>query len=71
MLPLSAEVKRHFSYRIAEAGRKVLYEGAAKGSSRRSKLTAEEQDREYAVLNYLEGGEDGEDGGAAVGYWRE
>ena len=57
MLPLSAEVKRHFSYRIAEAGRKVLYEGAAKGSSRRSKLTAEEQNREYAVLNYLEGGE--------------
>ena len=57
MLPLSAEVKRHFSYRIAEAGRKVLYEGAEKGSSRRSKLTAEEQDREYAVLNYLEGGD--------------
>jgi len=57
MLPLAAEVKRHFSYRIAEAGRKVLYEGAAKGSSRRSKLTVEEQNREYAVLNYLEGGE--------------
>src|SRR5882757_2923355 len=57
MLPLTAEVKRHFFYRIAEAGRKVLYEGAAKGSSRRSKLTAEEQNREYAVLNYLEGGE--------------
>src|SRR5882757_7769529 len=57
MLPLAAEVKRHFFYRIAEAGRKVLYEGAAKGSSRRSKLTAEEQNREYAVLNYLEGGE--------------
>ncbi len=57
MLPLAAEVKRHFFYRIAEAGRRVLYEGAAKGSSRRSKLSAEEQDREYAVLNYLEGGE--------------
>jgi primosomal protein N' (replication factor Y) (superfamily II helicase) len=57
MMPLAAEVKRHFFYRIAEAGRKVLYEGAAKGSSRRSKLTAEEQNREYAVLNYLEGGE--------------
>ena len=56
MLPLSAEVKRHFFYRIAEAGRKVLYEGAAKGSSRRSKLSAEEQNREYAVLNYLEDG---------------
>jgi primosomal protein N' (replication factor Y) len=57
MLPLAAEVKRHFFYRIAEAGRRVLYEGAAKGSSRRSKLTPEEQNREYAVLNYLEGGE--------------
>src|SRR3984885_9347787 len=57
MLPLSAEVKRQAFYQIAEAGRRVLYEGAAKGSSRRSKLTAEEQNREYAVLNYLEGGE--------------
>ncbi len=57
MLPLSAEVKRQFVYRIAEPGRKVLYEGAAKGSSRRSRLTAEEQNREYAVLNYLEDGE--------------
>jgi primosomal protein N' (replication factor Y) (superfamily II helicase) len=57
MLPLAAEVKRHFSYRIAEAGLRVLYEGAAKGSSRRSKLSAEEQNREYAVLNYLEGGD--------------
>jgi primosomal protein N' (replication factor Y) len=57
MLPLAAEVKRHSFYRIAEPGRKVLYEGAAKGSSRRSKLSPEEQNREYAVLNYLEGGE--------------
>src|SRR5438270_10561396 len=57
MLPLAAEVKRNFSYRITEAGRKVLYEGAAKGSSRRSRLTAEEQNREYAALNYLESGE--------------
>ncbi len=57
MLPLGAEVKRHVVYRIAEAGRRVLYEGAAKGSSRRSKLTVEEQNREYSVLNYLEGGE--------------
>ena len=57
MLPLAAEVKRHFSYRIAEAGRRVLYEGAEKGSSRRSKLSAEDQNREYSVLNYLENGE--------------
>ena len=56
MLPLAAEVKRQFAYAIAEAGRRVLYEGAAKGSSRRSRLTPEEQDCEYAVLNYLEDG---------------
>jgi primosomal protein N' (replication factor Y) len=56
MLPLAAEVRRQFIYRIAEAGRRVLYEGAQKGSSRRSRLSAEEQDREYAVLNYLEDG---------------
>ncbi|SFS11828.1 replication restart DNA helicase PriA [Granulicella pectinivorans] len=57
MLPLNAEVKRQFVYRIGEAGRRVLYDGAAKGASRRSKLTPEEQNREYAVLNYLEDGE--------------
>ncbi len=57
MLPLAAEVKRQWMYRIGESGRRVLYEGAAKGSSRRSRLTAEEQDREYKVLNYLESGE--------------
>jgi len=57
MLPLSAEVKRHFSYRITETGRKILYEGAERGASRRSRKTPEEQNREYAVLNYLESGE--------------
>src|SRR5215469_18960415 len=57
MVPLGAEVRRHVVYRITEVGRKVLYEGASKGASRRSKLTPEEQNREYAVLNYLEGGE--------------
>ena len=57
MLPLGAEVKRHFMYRITETGRKILYEGAAKGASRRSRLSPEEQNREYSVLNYLEGGE--------------
>ncbi|HWZ49865.1 MAG TPA: primosomal protein N' [Granulicella sp.] len=56
MLPLGAEVKRHFAYKIAEAGRRVLYAGAAQGASRRSRLTPEEQNREYAVLNYLEDG---------------
>jgi primosomal protein N' (replication factor Y) len=57
MMPLTAEVRRQWTYRIGEQGRRVLYEGAAKGSSRRSKLTPEEQNREYAVLNYLESGE--------------
>src|SRR5215469_5411965 len=57
MMPLGAEVRRHFVYSITDVGRKVLYEGAAKGASRRSKLSPEEQNREYAVLNYLEGGE--------------
>jgi primosomal protein N' (replication factor Y) len=57
MMPLMAEVRRQWTYRIGEQGRKVLYEGAAKGSSRRSKLTVEEQNREYAVLNYLESGD--------------
>jgi primosomal protein N' (replication factor Y) len=57
MLPLTAEVRRHWVYRIAEQGRNVLYDSAVKGSSRRSKLSPEDQNREYAVLNYLEPGE--------------
>jgi primosomal protein N' (replication factor Y) len=57
MMPLTAEVRRQWTYRIGEQGRRVLYEGAARGSSRRSKLTPDEQNREYAVLNYLESGE--------------
>ena len=59
MLPLAAEVKRNFLYAITETGRKVLYDGAEKGASRRSRKTPEEQNREYAVLNYLESGEPG------------
>jgi primosomal protein N' (replication factor Y) len=57
MLPLGAEVRRQFTYRITETGRKVLYEGAERGASRRSRLSPEEQNREYAVLNYLDSGE--------------
>ena len=56
MMPLAAEVRRQYTYRISEAGRRVLYEGAQKGSSRRSRLPPEDQNREYAVLNYLEDG---------------
>lgn len=57
MVPLMAEVRRQWVYRIADAGRRVLYESAVKGSSRRSRLSVADQDREYAVLNYLEAGE--------------
>ncbi len=57
MLPLTAEVKRQFVYRIAEQGRKVLYEAGTRGASRRSRLSPEEQNREISVLNYLEDGE--------------
>ncbi len=57
MLPLTAEVRRTLLYRITEQGRTVLHEGAEKGSSRRSRLPPEEQNREYAVLNHLESGE--------------
>jgi primosomal protein N' (replication factor Y) (superfamily II helicase) len=55
MLPLAAEVKRNFLYAITDAGRKVLREGPA----RASKKSAEDQNREYAVLSYLESGEPG------------
>ena len=57
MLPLMAEVRRVVLYRITETGRKVLFEGAELGSSRRSKKSPEEQNVEYAALNYLESGE--------------
>lgn len=57
MLPLMAEVRRQVLFRITDAGREALFAGAQQGSSRRSRLTAQEQDQEYAVLNYLESGE--------------
>jgi primosomal protein N' (replication factor Y) (superfamily II helicase) len=57
MLPLMAEVKHQTLYRIADKGREALYAGANQGSSRRSRKSAEEQDIEYNVLNYLEAGE--------------
>ena len=57
MMPLTAEVRRQWVYRIGEQGRKVLNDAAVKGASRRSRLSAEDQNREYAVLNYLVSGE--------------
>ncbi|MBW4043520.1 MAG: primosomal protein N' [Acidobacteria bacterium] len=57
MLPLMAEVRQRVLYRITEAGRQALYDGAEKGSSRRSRKSPEDQDAEYAILNRLEDGE--------------
>ncbi len=57
MLPLTGEVRRQVLYRIADAGRQALFAGAEQGSSRRSRLSPQEQDIEYAVLNALEPGE--------------
>jgi primosomal protein N' (replication factor Y) len=57
MLPLMSEVRRQVLYRITNLGRQALASGAEQGSSRRSRLTPEEQDQEYAVLNELESGE--------------
>ena len=62
MLPLSAEVRRHFVYRIAEAGRRVLQQdaalfvGATKRSSRLAPLSPEDQSRELSVLHHLADG---------------
>jgi len=53
MLPLSAEFKQSWAFSITEAGHNALYESAGIGSSLRSKLTPEEQDKEYEVLDYL------------------
>lgn len=57
MLPLTSEVRRKVLFRIADAGRQALAAGAEQGASRRSRLSAKEQDLEYAVLNALESGE--------------
>src|ERR1700754_688439 len=57
MLPLVAEVRKQVVYRIAEAGKRALQDGAEQGSTRRTRRTPEEQAAEYAVLNYLLGGE--------------
>jgi primosomal protein N' (replication factor Y) len=57
MLPLMAEVRRSTSYRISETGQAILFDGAQQGSSRRSRRTADEQNIEYTVLDYLSGGQ--------------
>jgi primosomal protein N' (replication factor Y) len=57
MLPLMSEVRKQVLYRITDAGRQALLEGAEQGSSRRSRRSIEEQDAEYKALNFLETGE--------------
>jgi primosomal protein N' (replication factor Y) len=56
MLPLMAEVRRSTNYSISNTGRAILFDGAQQGSSRRSRRTAEEQNIEYTVLDYLSDG---------------
>jgi primosomal protein N' (replication factor Y) len=56
MLPLSAEVRRARQYRITDLGLEILHDSATLGSSRRSQRSAEEQDKEYAVLDRLSDG---------------
>lgn len=57
MLPLQAEFRQAFGYRITERGTEALYESAVAGSSRRSQKDEEHQMLEYAVLDYLSEGE--------------
>jgi primosomal protein N' (replication factor Y) len=70
MMPLAAEVRRHFVYRITEAGQRVLRQGTTLYgvAVRRSKLSAEEQNSEFAVLKYLvnSGGPEGNGARAAA-----
>ncbi|HWR16152.1 MAG TPA: primosomal protein N' [Terriglobales bacterium] len=53
MVPLAAEVRFARIYRITDLGLTALHESATVGSSRRSRVTPEEQMEEYAVLDYL------------------
>ena len=62
MLPLMAEVRRSTSYRISETGQAILFDGAQQGSSRRSRRTADEQNIEYTVLDYLSDGQPAKSG---------
>jgi primosomal protein N' (replication factor Y) len=57
MLPLMSEVRKQVLFRITDVGRQALFDGAQRGSSRRTRRTPQEQDTEYKVLNYLERGD--------------
>ena len=53
MLPLNAEFKRIIGYRMTEKGYTRLHSASLSGSSPRSRLTEDEQDAEFRVLNLL------------------
>src|SRR5262249_55018095 len=56
MLPLSAEVKRTWTYGITKAGEEALHKSAHIGASRRSKRSIGEQMLEYQFLDSLRAG---------------
>jgi primosomal protein N' (replication factor Y) (superfamily II helicase) len=53
MLPLSAEFKRTVVYRITELGQEVLHLAGISGSRSRTRRPAEDQLKEFRVLDYL------------------
>jgi primosomal protein N' (replication factor Y) len=57
MLPLQAEFRQAFGYRITELGAEALYDSANGDSSRRSQKTSDQQMSEYSVLDALSEGE--------------
>jgi len=57
MLPLQAEFRQAFGYRITELGAEALYDSANEGASRRSQKDPEHQMSEYSVLDALAEGD--------------
>ena len=53
MLPLNAEFRRVIVYQITDEGNMALHVAGSTGSAGRSRRTAEEQDAEFRILNYL------------------
>ena len=53
MLPLAAEFKRSFGYRITDEGQMALHLAGMSGSSARSRRSPEQQAAEFRVLDYL------------------
>jgi primosomal protein N' (replication factor Y) len=57
MLPLQAEFRQAFGYRITELGAEALYDVAGAGSAGRSQADPEHQVNEYTVLDELAEGD--------------